>query len=91
MRAFVPRLAAALLVALASGRAVTAAPSDPPPDAEVLLNLDLLKETDLARDRDLLRTLSLVERLRLLEALKYLESQTPAAAPAQGPAGKTGR
>jgi len=55
--------------------AAGAAGSDPPPDAELLLNLDLLKEADLARQGDLYRRMSLLQRLRLLEALKFLEAQ----------------
>ena len=72
-------LGAALLavVSLLAWRAPASAASDPPPDAELLLNLDLLKEADLARQADLYRRMSLLQKLRLLEALKFLEAQPP--------------
>ncbi len=77
-------LAAALLslLGLVTGRSARAA--DPPgqqPDAQMLLDLELLKETDLARDRSFLTRMGIVERLRLLEALPALESQTQAPLP----------
>ena len=50
-------LATALLgIALAAPRPARAAePKEPPPEAEMLLNLDLLEDADLAKDRDLLK------------------------------------
>jgi len=67
-------------VGLLAARAPGSAAPDPPPDAELLLNLDLLKEADLARQADLYRRMSLVQRLRVLEILKFLEGQPPAPA-----------
>lgn len=73
------RLAAALLavLGLVTVRPVRAA--DPPgqqPDAQMLLDLEILKETDLARDRGFFARMRLFERMRVLEALPALESQT---------------
>jgi len=71
-------LAVGLLGAIGFGtaRAGRAADGDgPPPDAQMLLDLDLLKEADLARDRGLLTRMPILERMRLLEALPAL--QTP--------------
>jgi hypothetical protein len=53
----------------------------PPPDAAMLLDLDLLKDIDLVRQRGVLRWLPLLGRLRLLEHLDLFE-----AAPPPGPA-----
>jgi hypothetical protein len=58
------------------------------PDAQMLLDLDLLTQPE-ARDRDFMRRLSLFERLRVLEFFRMLD-ETPAAAarrPSGGPAG----
>ena len=58
-----------------------AAPADAPPDARLLLELDLLRETDLGKQRDLYSKLSLFERLKLLERLGVLDLEaetTPA-------------
>jgi hypothetical protein len=70
------------LILLAPALAAQAERKDPPPDAELLLNLDLLKETDLAKERDLYRRFRMFESLRLLEHWQMMDSQTPAA-PAQ--------
>jgi hypothetical protein len=80
MRALAGALSAAVLAAL--GLVVPGAggagPSETSPDAELLLNLDMLKEATFTRDSDLYRKMNFLERLRLLEALKFLESQSPA-------------
>ena len=49
----------------------------PVPDADLLLDLDLLRETRAmpTSDLDFLKALPLVERMKLLEALRLLESQ----------------
>jgi hypothetical protein len=75
-----------LVAALPGARAETA--PEAVPDAQMLLDLDLLTQPE-ARDRDFMRRLSLFERLRLLELFRMLE-ETPAAAarrPSGGPAG----
>jgi hypothetical protein len=48
---------------------------DDVPEAEILLDLDLLKEPEFAKQRDLLRRLPLIERIRVLENLRLLEAQ----------------
>jgi len=63
-------------VSFVPGRTGRAADRDgPPPDARMLLDLDLLKEADLARQRSLLTRLPILERMRLLERLPALETQ----------------
>ena len=74
-----------LVAALAVARA-EAAPEETP-DAQLLLDLDLLTQPE-ARDRDFMRRLSLFERLRLLELFRMLD-ETPAAA-ARRPPGPPG-
>jgi hypothetical protein len=72
-------LAAALLSVLGLVTARPARAADPPgqpPDAQMLLDLELLKEADLGRDRSFLTRMRIVERMRVLEALPALESQT---------------
>lgn len=56
-------------------------PETPVPDAELLLDLDLLSEAGSARDVKLLPQLGLAERLSLVERLKLLESAVPIATP----------
>jgi hypothetical protein len=76
-----------VLVAALAGARGEATP-DEVPDAQLLLDLDLLTQPE-ARDRDFMRRLSLFERLRLLELFRMLD-ETPAAAarrPPNGPAG----
>jgi hypothetical protein len=78
-------LALGLLGALGSGPAMT--PSDaadgavpPPPDAQMLLDLDLLKGTDLKRERELYTRMPILERMRILESMPGSEDaprQTP--------------
>ena len=73
------RLAALLLAVLGLVTVRPARAADPPgqrPDAQMLLDLELLNETDLARDRGFFARMRLVERMRVLEALPALESQT---------------
>jgi hypothetical protein len=71
-------LAAALLVAaLVAVRPARAA--EEVPDAQLLLDLDLLSQAE-PRERDLMRRLSLVERLRLLELFRFLDAR-PAVPP----------
>ena len=81
------RRVAALLVVLAALAAPARAadrPADRPSnriDAQMLLDLELLREGDPARHRDQ----SLAERMRMLELLRVLESPA-AATPAREPA-----
>jgi hypothetical protein len=75
-----------LVAALAAGRG-EAAPEETP-DAQLLLDLDLLAQPE-ARDRDFMRRLSLFERLRLLELFRMLD-ETPAAAARRPPGGPGG-
>ena len=73
------RLAAAVLTAFGLMAARPAPGADERaqrPDAQMLLDLELLKETDLARDRGFFARMRLFERMRVLEALPALESQT---------------
>ncbi len=72
-------LALGLLGAVASGTA--ASPSDaadgvaqPPPDAQMLLDLDLLKGTDLNRERELYTRMPILERMRILESMPNSET-----------------
>lgn len=65
------------LVTVPAARAAEAAGQRP--DAQMLLDLELLKEADLARDRGFLARMRLFERMRVLEALPALDS--PAQAP----------
>lgn len=75
-----------VLVAALAGARAEAAPEEMP-DAQMLLDLDLLSQPE-ARDRDFMRRLSLFERLRLLELFRLLD-ETPAAA-ARRPPGPPG-
>ncbi len=67
-----------VVAALIAGRASAA--SDEVPDAQLLLDLDLLSQAE-PIERDLLRRLSVVERLRLLELFGLLDARP--AVPAQ--------
>jgi hypothetical protein len=73
-----------VLVAALAGARGEAAPEETP-DAQLLLDLDLLTQPE-ARDRDFMRRLSLFERLRLLELFRMLD-ETPAAAARRPPGG----
>ena len=70
------RVGVLVLVAALTG-ARTLAASEEAPDAQMLLDLDILTQPE-AQDRDLRRRLSLFERLRLLEMFRLLDD-SPAA------------
>ena len=78
------RVGMLVLVAALAGSRGEAAPEDTP-DAQMLLDLDMLTQPE-ARDRDFMRRLSLFERLRLLELFRMLD-ETPAAAARRPPGG----
>jgi hypothetical protein len=65
-----------LVAALTTSRVHAA--SDETPDAQMLLDLDILTQPE-ARDRDFMRKLSLFERLRLLEMFRMLDDAPTAA------------
>jgi hypothetical protein len=73
-----------VLLALAVSR-VSAASDDPPPDAQLLLDLDLLSQTE-PQARDLMRRMSVVERLRLLELFRVLDARPTVPAEPRVPA-----
>jgi hypothetical protein len=79
-----PRLAPVWLVlgllgaGLVPARPGAAADDAAQPDAQMLLDLDLLKGVDFARDSGLLARLSILDRLRLRERLSTMEPRTPA-------------
>ena len=58
-----------------------AAAEDNVPDAQLLLDLDLLSQPE-ARERDLMSRMTVVERLRLLELLRFLDSRPAERRPA---------
>ena|SRR5215475_1292220 len=76
-------LALGALVAPGAAAAQQPAPKSPAvapgdsPDAELLANLDLLKETDLARDGDMLSRLRMLEWSRASRNMNLLDSQAP--------------
>jgi hypothetical protein len=72
-----------VLLAVVGGRIVDAAEPEAPPDAQLLLDLDLLSDTK-PQERDLMRRLSVVERWRLLDTMRLLQA-TPAALPPPPP------
>jgi hypothetical protein len=72
-------IAAVVLGSILVARAAPAA--DEAPDAQLLLDLDLLSQAE-PHERDLMRRLPLVERLRLLELLRVLDSRTSERRPA---------
>lgn len=66
-----------MAVALALGAiliARTASAAEDVPDAQLLLDLDLLSQAE-PQERDLMRRMTVVERLRLLELLRFLDSR----------------
>jgi hypothetical protein len=66
-----------MAVALALGAiliARAASAADDVPDAQLLLDLDLLSQAE-PQERDLMRRMTVVERLRLLELLRFLDSR----------------
>jgi hypothetical protein len=83
VRVIVVALVTLVLLAVNTGAA-----TDEVPDAQLLLDLDLLSQAE-THERDLMRRLSLVERLRLLEVFRFLDAR-PAAPPERGAAAGTG-
>jgi hypothetical protein len=77
---------ALLTVTLLAARASAA--TDEVPDAQLLLDLDLLSQAE-PHERDLMRRLSLVERLRMLEIFRLLDTR-PASPPERGAPAGTG-
>jgi hypothetical protein len=80
-------IALAVLGAAGSGSVVsrsTAADAavPPPPDAQMLLDLDLLKSTDLSRERELYKRMPILENMRFLETMPSSEATTPRPTPA---------
>ena len=73
------RALAIVLVVAALVAARTGLAAEEVPDAQPLLDLDLLSQAE-PQERDLMRRLSVVERLRLLELFRFLEARpaTPA-------------
>ena len=64
------------LVGVAGGtRAWAAETKDETVDAEMLKDLDLLREVNVPRDRELLQRLRFWERFPMLERLRYLEEE----------------
>lgn len=80
MRALAIVLVVAALVAARAGEA-----AEEVPDAQLLLDLDLLSQAE-PQERDLMRRMSVVERLRLLELFRFLEARPPAPAERRPPA-----
>jgi hypothetical protein len=74
---------ALVLGALFAGRA--GAVGDEVPDAQLLLDLDLLSQSE-PPERDLLGRLSVIERLRLLELFRLLEARPAVPARQREPA-----
>jgi hypothetical protein len=75
---------ALMLIALVAGR-VSAGNDDATPDAQLLLDLDLLSQTE-PQARDLMRRMSVVERLRLLELFRVLDARPAVPAEPRVPA-----
>jgi len=80
VRALAIVLVVAALVAARMGGA-----AEEVPDAQLLLDLDLLSQAE-PQERDLMRRLSVVERLRLLELFRFLEARPAAPAERRPPA-----
>ena len=80
MRALAIVLVVAALVAAREGGA-----AEEVPDAQLLLDLDLLSQAE-PQERDLMRRMSVVERLRLLELFRFLEARPAAPAERRPPA-----
>lgn len=76
------RVGMLVLVAALAGSRGEAAPEDTP-DAQMLLDLDILTQPE-ARDRDFMRRMSLFERLRMIELFRVLD-ETPTAAARRPP------
>jgi hypothetical protein len=77
-------IAATLLIVQAS------AAGEEVPDAQLLLDLDLLSQAQ-PQERDLMRRMSVVERLRLLEIFRFLESPPSDSAERRPPPATGGR
>ena len=71
------RVGVLVLVTALTGSRAEAAPEETP-DAQMLLDLDILTQPE-ARDRDFMRRMSLFERLRMIELFRMLD-ETPTAA-----------
>ena len=80
MRALAIVLLVAALVAAPTGGA-----AEEVPDAQLLLDLDLLSQAE-PQQRELIRRMSVVERLRLLEVFRFLEARPAAPAERRPPA-----
>jgi hypothetical protein len=80
------RIVALGLVTLALLAARAGAANDEVPDAQLLLDLDLLSQAA-PDERDLMRRLSLVERLRMLEVFRLLDARPPSPPERGAPAG----
>jgi hypothetical protein len=85
VRALAIVLVVAALVATRTGGA-----AEEVPDAQLLLDLDLLSQAE-PQERDLMRRLSVVERLRLLEVFRFLETRPAAPADRRPPVDAEGR
>lgn len=85
MRALAIVLIVAALVAARAGGA-----AEEVPDAQLLLDLDLLSQAE-PQERDLMRRMSVVERLRLLELFRFLDARPAAPAERRPPADVGGR
>ena len=85
MRTLAIGLVVAVLVAARAGGA-----AEEVPDAQLLLDLDLLSQAE-PQERDLMRRMSVVERLRLLELFRFLEARPAAPAERRPPADMGGR
>jgi len=75
-----PRVAGLAVMLLGVGSALAAPPAgrqqaaDPTPDAQMLLDLDLLKGTDLKRERELYTRMPMLEKMRTLESMPASET-----------------
>src|SRR5206468_2812018 len=80
-------LALGLLGAIGGGMASSSDAADgaaPPPDAQMLLDLDLLGGTDLQRERELYTRLPILEKMRTLESMPASETgPRPVPAPSE--------
>jgi hypothetical protein len=76
---------AAALTAVALLTTPAPAVTDDVPDAQLLLDLDLLSQAE-PHEGDLMRRLSVVERLPLLEMLRPLDARPAAPAKRRAPA-----
>lgn len=72
------RALAVVVLALGLGAGIgLASETDEVPDAQLLLDLDLLTQAQ-PHERDLIRSMSVVERMRMLELYRLLDVRTPA-------------